>query len=330
MRAPCKIVVTDHEYESLHWEEQEAAKVGAVLAKHQCRTREDLLAATRDADAVLVQYANISRPVIEQMEKCRLLVRYGVGVDCIDVQAATQHGIMVANVPDYGLEEVADHTLALMLNGARKICQLHESVKRGQWNYKISKPIYRLRGKKLGLVAFGNIARLVAGKARAFGLQVQVYDPFIKVELAAGYGADLVDFDTLLASSDIISLHAPVTEQTYHLFNRQAFQQMKKGCILVNTARGSLIEEEALVEALRNGHLGFAALDVAGIEPMPAGHPLTAMENVILTPHAAWYSEEAQESLQRQAAQEVSRVLRGEAPHHLVNRNVVPRNIPQG
>ncbi len=315
-----KVVVTDYEYQSLHWEEREVNAVGGILVPAQLKSESQLIEMCSDADALLVQYAHISRKVIEKLAQCKIIVRYGVGVDSIDVQAATEHGIAVANVPDYGLEDVADHAMALLLAAARKVVFLHQKVVGGEWDYKQAKPLYRLRGKTLGLVAFGNIAKLVANKAKAFGLEIIVYDPFIDEAAAREYGAELVDFNTLIKTADFISIHAPVTPETYQMFNLDVFKKMKSNCILVNTARGAVIEENDLCTALKNGYIAGAALDVTAVEPINQGNPLKTLENIIITPHAAWYTEEAGESLQMQAAQEVARVLSGQSPLNLVNK----------
>lgn len=320
-----KVVVTDYEYQSLHWEEKEVASVGGILVPCQLKTEEELIQECKDADALLVQYAKITRRVIENLEKCKIIVRYGVGVDSLDIEAATEHGIYIANVPDYGLEDVADHAMALLLAAVRKVLYLHNKVVNDQWDYKLAKPLYRLRGKTLGLMAFGNIARMVANKAKAFGINVQVYDPYLSEKIANEYDVRIVDFDTLIKTSDFISIHAPVTPETYHVFNKNVFKQMKPNCIIVNTARGALINENDLVEALEKGYIAGAALDVTDPEPISKDSKLKSMENVIITPHAAWYTEEAQDSLQRQAAQEVARVLSGEKPLNLVNKMVQPK-----
>lgn len=322
-----KVVITDYGYESLQWEEEMLAKLGADFIKCQCRTEEDLINATRDADAILVQFAYISREVIEQMKKCRGIVRYGVGLDCIDVAAATEHGIMVANIPDYGLENIADHTIALMLNCARKIEQLNKAVHAGNWDYKIAKPVYQLRDKTLGLAGFGNIARMTAAKARAFGMNIIAFDPYIDPVIADSCGVELVEWDALLTSADVLSLHVPVNDKTIHLMNDEAFSQLKNNCILINTARGALVDEAALAAALRTGRIFAAGLDVSEQEPIDPDSELLTLPNLVITPHSAWYTEEAQESLQQQAAQEIGRILAGDKPANLVNPSVIGKTM---
>lgn len=328
MNEAWKVIVTDYEYESLHLEEAELSAIGANLVPCQCKSEEELLEKTGAADALLVQYANISERVIKNLQKCRIIVRYGIGVDSIDVAAATHWGIPVANVPDYGLEEVADHTLSLLLAAVRKIVPLNQSVKSGSWNYKSAKPIQRLRGSKLGLLAFGHIARLVAQRAKAFGLDIQVYDPYLDDETARQFGVKKVDFETVLSTSDFLSIHCPANASTYHMLDESAFKHMKPNLILINTARGVIIDESALLEALNNKTIAGAALDVSELEPIPQNSGLLQVDNCIITPHAAWYSEQAQDTLQRAAAQEIVRVLSGQEAVHVVNPDY-KMNLPK-
>jgi Phosphoglycerate dehydrogenase and related dehydrogenases len=318
-----KVVVTDCEYESLHIEQEAMERIGASFVAGQCKNEAELIAQTTDSDGVFVQYANISRRVIENMKHCRAIVRYGIGIDCVDVKAATDHGIMVVNVPDYGLQDVADHTVTLLLSAARKIVLLNNEVKAGNWDYKKAKPVSRLEGKTLGLIAFGHIARMVAARAKPFGLHVQAYDPGLDEEALQKYAVTRVDFDTLLATSDFISLHAPLLPSTRNMLNKEAFRQMKKNAVLINTARGGLVDEEALVMALQKGCLAGAALDVTLNEPININNPLLSMDNVIITPHSAWYTEEAQKSLQLNATADMVRALSGDIPVNLLNPEVL-------
>lgn len=314
-----KVVVTDHEYETLHHEHEELERIGVEVISCQCKTEEELIANTADADGLLVQYAHITRRVMENLPKCRAIVRYGIGIDCVDVGAATDHGIMVANVPDYGLQDVADHTVALLLAAARKIVPLNQAVKSGVWDFNLARPVHRLEGKVLGLVAFGSIARMVTERVKPFGIKVQVYDPYLTPEVVGEWGATSVKLETLMATSDFISLHAPLLMSTRCLINAELLDLVKPTAILVNTARGGLIEEAALVKALQNGKLGGAALDVTANEPINADNPLLKLDNVIITPHAAWYSEEAQDSLQYKAACDMARAMTGQVPVNILN-----------
>ncbi|MEA1960647.1 MAG: C-terminal binding protein [Bacillota bacterium] len=314
-----KVVVTDYEYETLRWEKEQLDVVDAELIPCQCKTEDELIASACEADALLVQYACVTRLVIESLQRCKVIVRYGIGVDSIDLEAAAEYGIPVVNVPDYGLEEVADHTMALLMACGRKLLNMDQTVKQGTWNYKLTKPLYRFKGKKLGLIAFGNIARLVAKRAMAFGIEVQVFDPYLSEQMAREYGVEMVDFSTLIKSSDYISVHCPANASTHHMFNREVFQKMKPTAVFINTARGVLVDQEALAEALQNQLIAAAGIDVSEQEPLTADNRLLTLDNIIITPHAAWYTEESQQNLQTKAGEEVARVISGKDPIHVVN-----------
>jgi D-3-phosphoglycerate dehydrogenase len=256
-----------------------------------------------------------------KMPKCRIIARYGIGVDTIDLEAATRAGIIVTNNPTYCIEEVAEHTMALLLACARKIAFYDRLVRSGRWEVPPGKPIYRLAGRTLGLVGFGNIARQVAVRAAAFGMRVLYADPFVK----EGPGQK-VELDALLSQSDFVSLHPPLTPETRKLMNDSAFSRMKSSAFLINCARGPVVDTEALVRALDAKKIAGCALDTTDPEPLPDPHPLRGRENVIIIPHAAWYSEKAMEGLQAGAPGEVRRVLSGEWPVNVVNKAVKGRN----
>jgi D-3-phosphoglycerate dehydrogenase / 2-oxoglutarate reductase len=276
------------------------------------------------ADALLVTYAKINADMIRQMKKCRIISRFGIGVDNVDLDAATAAGIVVTKVPDYCIDEVSDHAMALLLAAARKIPMATEQVHSGTWKMPNFVPIHRLRGSVLGLVGFGRIPQLVAPKAKAFGLRVVAYDPFIPKEVFANAGVEQVDFPQLLKMSDYVSIHSPLTPETKGLFNADAFKQMKKGAYVVNTARGPIIDEAALAAALDAGEIAGAALDVMTQEP-PVNSPLVGNRKVILTPHTSFYSEESLVELQTKASQEVVNVLSGKPPRNPVNPDVLQR-----
>jgi D-3-phosphoglycerate dehydrogenase len=324
--AKFKVVVTDHEYESLENERRELEKVGAELVPAQLRyaSPEEIIEVCKDADGLIVQYAKITREVIEGLEKCKVIARYGIGVDNVDVKAATEKGIFVVNVPDYCVEEVSDHTVALLLASVRKLLLYDKAVKSGTWDYKIGKPLFRIQGKTLGLIGFGKLARRVAEKMKPFGVNIITYDPYINPELAKKYGAKLVNsLEELLKNSDFISIHVPLTDETYHLLSDKEFELMKDNVIIVNTARGPIIDEKALVKALEQGKVMYAGLDVTEVEPIPKDSPLLEFDNVIITPHVAWYSEESQKELQTKAARGVAEVLSGKVPTYFVNPKVL-------
>jgi len=279
---------------------------------------EAVLKVASGADALLVTYAKINADMIRQMGKCRIISRFGIGVDNVDLAAATAAGIVVTKVPDYCIDEVSDHAMALLLAVGRKIALANGHVQDGRWEMPAVVPIHRLRGSVLGLVGFGRIPQLVAPKARAFGLQVIAYDPYMPLEVFVKEGVEHVDLPQLLSRSDYVSIHTPLLPETRGLFNADAFRQMKPTAYLINTARGPIVDEGALAEALDAGQLAGAALDVMPQEP-PVGSPLLGRENVIITPHTSFYSEESLLELQRKAAEEVVAVLSGRAPRNPVN-----------
>jgi D-3-phosphoglycerate dehydrogenase len=253
------------------------------------------------------------------------VARTGIGVDTVDMPTATALGIIVTNVPDYCIDEVSDHALALLLSLTRKVVSATAAVRAGGWGVKLAVPIARHRGRTLGLVGFGKIPQALVPKAQAIGFQVIAFDPYIPPEGGARLGVRMVDFQTLLGESDVVSIHAPLTDETKGLFGDREFGRMKAGAFLINTSRGPLIQGAALVRALESGRLAGAGLDVLDVEPPPAGSPLLTLPNVALTPHIGYYSEESQIELQTKAAQEVRRVLTGETPRNVVNREVLPR-----
>jgi D-3-phosphoglycerate dehydrogenase / 2-oxoglutarate reductase len=322
-----KVVVTDWEYEDLKYEENIINQSDRIeLVGAQCRTEEEVIAACKDADGIINQYAPLSKRVIESLINCKVITRYGVGVNTIDLDAATQKDICVANVPDYCMDEVADHALALLLSWARKVVVANQHVKSGNWDFKVTRPIYRLRGRTLGLVGFGKIPQSLAEKVKPLGLRVIAADPYFPEEEAARRGVEIVPLDVLCEQADIISVHAPLIPATRGMIGEEQFTQMKKRPLIINTSRGPVIDEPSLVRALEQGMISGAALDVLEEEPISAGHPLLSMDNVILTPHVAWYSEEAEEEMRSKAAMGIVDVLiDGEYPKYLVNEEVTAR-----
>jgi D-3-phosphoglycerate dehydrogenase len=313
-----RVAVTDSVFPDLDPARKVLAQIGAELHLAAQPTPEGILEVARDADAVLTTYAKIPAPVMAQLTRCRIIARFGIGVDNVDIPAATRRGIVVTRVPDYCLDEVSDHTMALLLSLVRKIPSSNARTHSGRWEMKAVTPIHRLRGTILGLVAFGQIPQLVAPKAKAFGLRVVAYDPYVADDVLARAGVDRVDFDELLRISDYISIHTPLIPSTQHLFGADIFPRMKPGAYLINTARGPIVDETALARALDRKQLAGAALDVMEHEP-PANSPLFGRDNVILTPHTSFYSEESLVDLQIKAAEEVLRVLTGKPVRHPVN-----------
>jgi D-3-phosphoglycerate dehydrogenase len=316
------VAVTDAPFASFDPARAVLSKVHAELRMAERPTADAIAAAAREADAVIVTYAKLSADTIRQLTRCRIIARFGIGVDNIDIAAATSAGILVTNVPDYCIDEVSDHALALLLALARKIPFANARTHAGGWETSAVAPIHRLRGSVLGLVGFGRIPQLVAPKAQAFGFKVVTYDPYIPQEVLARAGVQGVDFAELLRISDYISVHAPLTEKTHHLFNAGTLSQMRPTAYLINTARGPLVDEEALARALDAGQLAGAALDVLSQEP-PSGSPLLGHDKVILTPHMSYYSVESLVDLQTKGAEEVVRALTGEPPRNPVNPEVL-------
>jgi D-3-phosphoglycerate dehydrogenase len=294
------------------------SKIGAELRLAEKPTPEEILRVARDADALLVTYAKIPADIIRQMPRCRIIARFGIGVDNVDIAAATGAGIVVTRVPDYCIDEVSDHTLALLLALVRKIPFANSHVHAGGWEMSAVVPIHRLRGTVLGLVGFGRIPQLVAPKARAFGLKVVTCDPYVPPEIIAAAGVERVGFAELVKISDYVSIHTPLMPETEGLFNADVFRQMKPTAYLINTARGPIVDEAALARALDAGHLAGAALDVLSQEP-PTASPFVGRDNVILTPHMSFYSVESLVELQTKAVEEIVRVLTGLAPRSPVN-----------
>ena len=311
------VVALDDGYAAYDQEEALLGAEGARFEVRPCRRDEDAAAASVvDADVVLVRESPVSRRVIDAMTRCRAVIRYGIGVDNIDQAAARERGIMVANVPDYGTDEVSSQAVALALAVSRRIGLHDAEVRAGRWSTGVLQPMVRLRGRTLGLVGFGRIARMTLEKLAGFGFgRVLVHDP--KTDMPPG--VERTDLDTLFAEADVISLHAPLNEHTKHMVDARRIALMRPTALLVNTARGGLVDTQALYEALRERRILGAGLDVFEQEP-PGAHPLFGLDNVVVTNHMGWYSEEAMRELQLKTAQEAVRVLRGEQPLHWLNR----------
>ncbi len=317
-----KVVISECYYENVDQEQEILADIDAELIRCSCKTEEDVIEAARDCDALICQFAPITRKVIYALEKCKVIVRYAIGVDIIDLKAAEERGIYVCNVPDYCIDEVSNHAIALLMDCARKLTLIAENAKKGITGYQSVQPLLRMEGKTLGLAGFGRIPRCVAHKMQNFGLNIITYDPYLPDGVAEEAGVRKVSFDELLTASDYISVHCPLTEETHHLFNKEAFEKMKKQAVFVNTSRGAVVDEAALIEALRSGEIGMAGLDVTEQEPVTPDHPLLALENAVVTTHIAWYTEESVLALQRMVAEETARVLTGNPPKHPVNHPV--------
>jgi D-3-phosphoglycerate dehydrogenase / 2-oxoglutarate reductase len=320
---PRKVLVTDHVFEDLETERALLEPLGAEVILASGASEEILVEEAHDADALLVCYAKVTGSVIEAAADsgCRVISRYGIGYDNVDVEAATRRGLLVTYVPDYCLDEVADHTLALFLALARAVFPAAMSVRAGDWKVPQGR-VHRLQGLRLLVVGMGGVGRRVAARARAFGLEVVGYDPFLEAwDIPEVERAD--DLDGALSEADVISLHTPLTPESRHLINERTIARMRRSPIVLNTARGGLVVTEALLRGLEEGRVGGAALDVTEEEPLPRDHPLREHPRVVITPHMAFYSIEAQRELQRRAAEEVVRALEGRPPDRPVNPEVL-------
>jgi D-3-phosphoglycerate dehydrogenase len=316
--AQFQVAVSDIVFPNLDRARAVLSTIGAELRLAAEPKPEAILRVAKDADALLATYAKITADMIRQMTRCRIISRFGIGVDNVDIPVATERGIVVTKVPDYCIDEVSDHAVALLLTAVRKIPLANSLVQQGRWEMPAVVPIHRLRGSVLGLVGFGRIPQLVTPKAQAFGMRVVSFDPYIPKDVFDRAKVESVDFPQLLKLSDYVSIHAPLLPETQGLFNADAFRQMKPHAYLINTARGPIVDEAALAHALDAGQLAGAALDVMTKEP-PTGSPLLGRPNVIITPHTSFYSEESLNDLETKAAEEVVRVLKGQAPKNPVN-----------
>jgi D-3-phosphoglycerate dehydrogenase len=319
-----KIVITDHRFPNVDQERQAVEAAGGALVVGQATTEEQVASLCADADGVLTVRAPITKHVIASMERCRVIVRYGIGIDTVDISAATACRIMVANVPDYCLDEVSDHALALLLMLSRQMIPAMSLATEDRWGIPKMPPVQRLRGQTCGLFGCGRIGSLLAGKVKALGMSVIVHDPYLSGGRATEMGAELVSFDALLSRSDFVSLHAPLNDETHHRFGASAFAKMKRTSFILNTARGGLVDESALIAALNAGEISGAGLDV--VESEMAVTPLRAAlvhhPKIIVTPHTAWLSEEARATLQLRAITQALDCLSGRTPYGLINREL--------
>ena len=309
-------------------EEAVASKYDAKLVIKQCATEDEIIEIARDADIILTAVEPITRRVIENLSRCRLIATIKLGYDNIDIAAATEHGICVSNVPDYCFDEVSDHGMALILACARKLVSVNNMVKTERPNMiqliPVITPMFKLRGQTLGLVGFGKIARMLAVKAQAFGMRVISYDPYLTSDVPLQYGVETVDFERLITESDFISIHAALTPQNRNMFGIEQFKKMKSTAYIINTSRGDFIDEKALYDAVSNGEIAGAGLDVLQTDPGPANedNPLLTLEKVILTGHTAHFSATAWGDVRRRPTEEVEKGLLWEWPRGFVNPQV--------
>jgi len=316
-----KAVITDHHYTDIGNALRVLTDAGIECEVGACRDEDDAIALGREADAVINQHVAVTARVLDAWPRCRIVVHFGKGVDNIDVAAATERGIWVANVRDANWDEVSNHVLALVLAFARGLFIYDSEVRAGRWSYRSAVPRHRLAGQVLGIVGFGDIGRVLARKAQGIGLRVIAHSR----QPAEGHDVDFVSLPELLRQSDFVSIHVPLTPESAGMIGSQELSLMKPSAYLINTSRGGVVDQPALVEALRARRIAGAGLDVTDPEPPLPDDPLLALDNVILTPHVAWYSEESRERVTVEAAREVVRILHGEPPHSAVNAGLVPR-----
>lgn len=321
-RGKFKVVATDTHLFPLREELEVLGTLDCTVVSAVCKSEDETIAACRDAHVVLDTSAKITRKVVGELANALAICRYGVGVDTVDIPAATEHGIIVANVPDFCFDEVADTAMSLILSVPRKVHRLNALVHQGVWNKEVARPVHKFRGATLGLFAFGNIARNVCRKAAAFGFRILACDPYLTAERVREYPVTLVDFETLLRESDLISVHAPLTDETRHQFNEAAFRRMKTSAFFFNLGRGPIHDQPALTRALAEGWIAGAGLDVLEKEPPDPADPILKLDNVVFTPHYASYTEEAYQELQRKTGENAAAVLRGQFPKYLVNPEV--------
>lgn len=306
-----KVVITDHRFPGVEIERETLRPLGVEVEEAQCRTAQDVIEAAKDADALLVQLAPISSEVIASLNKCKVIVRYGVGVDNIDLAAAEKRGIAVSNVPNYCVDEVADHTLAMALGLARQVWALDQRLREGTWKLAPVSRMPAFREMTYATAGLGRIGQAVLQRARNFKFRLAAYDPYRADDVFQALGVERWTQDQLFREADILSLHIPLNRESYHLVNRERLRQMKSSAILINTARGGLVDTKALADELQSGTLGYAGLDVFEQEPVPENHPLRSCKNLVMTSHVAWISESSVPKLQSMAAEEVARALQG-------------------
>lgn len=332
MTKPFKITLVDHEWEELDLEKniidkREIEGRPIEFQVLQTRVKETILREVQDSDAILVLYAEIDEEILQAAKNAKIISRYGIGVNMIDVDAATKINKMVANVNDYCVDEVSDHALAFILAHARRLFDYNEHTKIGEWDFKQAAIPLRAKEAVVGLVGFGKIPFRLAEKLTTIGYKVLAYDPFIDKETMAEEGVIKAELHELVAESDFISIHVPLFESTKHLISYKEFDLMKDSAYVINTARGPLIDEEALIDALENNKIAGAGLDVTETEPLPADHVFRKMKNVVLTPHAAWYSDKAFIEIREKAISNILDVYEGKEPTYWVNKKALTETV---
>jgi D-3-phosphoglycerate dehydrogenase len=316
------VVIAYADFPDTDLEDNVLKTIGATIVRLGGLETPEQLEAARQADGLMVSIHNVPASLLNSMARCRIVSRMGTGLDAIDIPAATARGIWVTNVPDYAVDEVSTQAIAFLLTMARRLPRLMASTQKGVWDSGLQRPFPRLKGQTLGVLGFGRIGRATAAKARGLGLEVIAHDPYVPASTMEAQGVQAVDAERLWRNADFLSLHTPLTEETRQIINARTLALMKPTAFLINTARGALVDDLALQQAVRSGRLAGAALDVLGVEPPPPDHPLLHQENILITPHAAWYSEDSARQVRVSAADEIVRVLRGERPRCPANEIV--------
>lgn len=325
--AQYKVVFVERAFPDFNIEKEILEKVGAEIIIGSCKTEDDVIELAHDADALVAySFKPISDYLMSNIKRCKIIVRGGIGVDTVDLPAATKNGIIITNLPRYCMNEVSDHTMAMMLSLLHKLPVAMSSTRRGEWNRDLVKPLRSLRKLTVGIIGFGSIGRTSARKATAFGMDILFYDPFVETGIKIGDSeAKKVELDELLSKSDVILLHAPLNDKTYHIINKETLGKMKAGSILINAARGGLVDTDALVEALESRKITGAGLDlIENVPPLGEHHPLLKFDNVIITPYYAWYTEDSAVIGRETTASEIARLLQGYYPGIIVNPEVKP------
>ena len=314
-----RVIITDCDHDNIDIEKKVFADAGMSVELRQAVTEDEVIAQCQDAEIFIVQYAKITEKVMDNCPCLKYVVRYGVGVDTIDIPAATRHGIQVGNVPDYGMNEVADHAIALAMSMIRKTIEMNAFTKNQKWDYTKAIPIHRFSEMTVGVIGLGRIGRNFAQKMHALGFKVIGTDPYCKATPETDAYVKPVSMEDVITQSDVISLHCPA-DGNMNLFCAETFKKMKNTAILINVVRGGIINEQDLYQALTDGEIGGAALDCMLGEPVSKDSPLFRHENLVVTPHMAWYSQEAAQELKRKVAEESVRFARGEAIHYPINK----------
>ena len=317
-----KVVITDQWFGSVDKQRKILSEIDADLYEYQIRDEEEIIKAAHDCDALMFQYAKIPKSLINRLEKCKVIAKFAKGIDSIDIDACTSKNICFTNVDDYCTDEVSTHALSLLLAVNRKLMNYNKSIRNGIWDYKLGGVIQSLKESKVGVISYGKIARAFVEKLKPLCNNIWVVDPFITDDVIKQSGVEPKTFEEIIQNCDYISIHAPLTEETKHLFNKEVFKKMKNTASIINVARGPLVNMDDLAWALHSGEIAYTAMDVLEIEPPPKDHPILSCENIVLTPHSAWYSNLSEEIMITTPAEEIVRVLTGQKPKFLVNKEL--------